>query len=151
MVNLDAVQDMTDNTIAMIETTFAIPQVNSRFRSEGYAAPFETGDDTPPLVRTITALLTAAYAARKSYIAIDPSDSPVYKDLLKEVNDIWKALLNGEMELLDKDDNIMERGLATSTDMLSTTEGEYNLFTLDDTPDIDSVMSGRGYIGRPGI
>ena len=150
LTNLDAVQDMTDDSIAQLETIFAIPQVNSRFRSEGYPAPFDTGDDTPPLVRTITALLTAAYAARKSYVSVDPSDSPVYKDLLGEVNKLWKDILDGMLELLDKNGDLMERGLATSTDMLSTTEGQLNLFTLDDVPDIDTVMSGRLYIGRPG-
>lgn len=150
MVNLDAVQDMTDNTIAQIETVYAIPQVDSRFRSEGYAAPFKYGDDTPPLVRTITALLTAAYAARKAYVSVDPSESPVYKDLLKEVNELWKALKNGDLELLNKDGNIIERTEETSSRMLSTTEGQSELFTLDDVPDIDEVMSGRLYIGRPG-
>lgn len=150
MVNLDAVHDMTDNTISQIESVYAIPQVDSRFRSEGYTAPFSYGEDTPPLVRTITALLTAAYAARKSYVSVDPSDSPVYKDLLKEVNELWKSLKNGDLELLDKDGNWIERSEETSSNMLSTTEGEYNLFNLDDVPDIEDIMSGRLYNGRPG-
>ncbi|MBW1858004.1 MAG: hypothetical protein JRI42_06995, partial [Deltaproteobacteria bacterium] len=122
MTNLDELNDMSDSTLASLETVFAMPQVDARFRAEGYGAPFKTGDDTPPLIRAITALLTSAYAARKSYIGHDPNDSPVYKDVLKEVNAIWKSLLNGELELLDIDGNWIERDQPTSTDMLSTTE-----------------------------
>jgi len=147
MTNLDAVNDMSDYTIAQIETIFAMPQVDSRFRSEGYAAPFLFGDDTPPLIRTITALLTSAYAARKSYVGHDPNDSPVYKDILKEVNKIWEDLLDGQLELLDKDGNWIERSQSTSSDMRSTTEGQTALFSLDDLPDITNVISGGLYIG----
>jgi len=147
MTNLDAIQDMTDEMIAQIETVYAIPQVNAKFRSEGYQAPFDTGDDTPPLVRTITALLTAAYAGRKSYTGHAPNESPLYETLLEEVNNIWTDILNGKMELLDKLGNWIERTEETSTDMLSTTEGQCQLFTLNDPPDITSVMTGRFYIG----
>jgi len=147
MTNLDTVNDMSDSMIAQIETIYAIPQVNSHFRSEGYDAPFDTGDDTPPLIRTITALLTSAYAARKSYIGHDPNESPVYAAVLKEVNSIWKSLLNGELELLDIDNNWIERTLETSSGMLSTTDGQTALFSLDDVPDITEVISGGLYDG----
>lgn len=150
MTNLDAVQDMTDSMIAQIETVYAIPQVNSKFRAEGYAAPFDAGDDTPPLIRTITALLSAAYCARKSYVSHAPSESPVYESLLKEVNEIWEQLHNGELELIDIIGGIIERTETTSTDMLSTTEGQITLFTLNDEPDITTVMTGRSYFGRAG-
>ena len=146
MTNLDAIQDMDDEMLAQIETVYAIPQVNSRFRSEGYPAPFDSGDDTPPLIRTITALLTVAYAARKSYTGHSQNESPLYESMLEEVNTLWEDILNGKMELLDKDGGWVERTLPTSTDMLSTTEGECQLFTLDDPPDITEVMAGRFYI-----
>jgi len=150
LTNLDACQDMGDSMIAQIETVYAIPQINSKFRAEGYDAPFDTGDDTPPLIRTITALLTVAYIARKSYTGHSPSESPLYESMLDEVNEIWQQLHNGELELIDKDGNWIERTMETSTDMLSTTEGQLTLFTLDDVPDITSVMTGRGYVGRTG-
>lgn len=150
MTNLDAVKGMTDNTLSRIETVYAIPQVNSRFRAEGYAAPFSAGDNTPPLVRTISALLTAAYAARASYTGHSPNESPLYASSLKEVNELWKSIMNGELELIDIGGSIIERTLGTSTDMLSTTEGQITLFTLNDVPDITEVMSGRLYVGRAG-
>ena len=150
LTNLDACQDMDDAMLAQIQTVYAIPQVNSKFRAEGYDAPFDTGDDTPPLIRTITALLTVAYVARKSYTGHSPNESPLYESMLEEINEIWMQLHKGELELIDKDGNWIQRSMATSTDMLSTTEGQLTLFTLDDVPDITSVMTGRGYFGRAG-
>lgn len=150
LTNLDAVKDMSDAQLVVLERIFAIPQVNARFRAEGYSAPFTAGDETPPLVRSITGLLSAAYAARKSYIGHAPSESPAYKAYLDEVNALWKGILNGEYELIDHHGNRIERNEATSTDMLSTTEGQYTLFTLDDLPDITTVLPGGIYVGRDG-
>jgi hypothetical protein len=132
MTNLDAVQDMTDEMVAQIERVYAMPQIDARFRSEGYQAPFQSGTNTPPLVRTIAALLTAAYACKKSYIGHAPSDSPTYETLLEEVNKLWDDILKGKLELISASGNWIERTLATSTDMLSTTEGIKAPFNADD-------------------
>lgn len=149
MTNLDAVTDMSDAELVQIERIFVIPTVNARFRSEGYAAPFEYGTDTPPVIRTISALLTAMYAAKKAYLGHSPSESPNYDALLNEVNSLYKKVLTGQLELLDKNNAWIERTLATSTDMLSTNDDdELALFTLDDVPDITDIMSGRLYVGR---
>lgn len=148
MTNLDRVQDMDDYTLSRIEVIYAIPQVNARFRSEGYSVPFDTGDETPPLIRTITALLTAAFAAKKAYIGHAPSESPNWDALLNEVNSIFKRFLQGQMELVTVGGDWIERTLPTSTDMLSTTEDRTTLFSLDDVPDITAVISGGAYIGR---
>jgi len=150
LTNLDAVQDMTDSQIANIILTMAMPQVNARFRAEAYDAPFDTGDNTPPMVRTITALLSAAYAARVSYIGHAPSESPAYAAYLDEVNTLWKSILSGYYELLDINGQWIERTEATSTDMLTTTSGQTVLFTLDDFPDITDIMTGGSFGGQEG-
>ena len=132
MTNLDVVQDMSDEMLAQIERVYAMPQVDARFRSEGYAAPFSAGDNTPPLIKTVTALLTAAYACKKAYTGHAQNESPNYAALLEEVNEIWDSFLAGKMELIDITGVWIERTLDTSTDMLSTTEGTESTFTLDD-------------------
>lgn len=138
MTNLDAVQDMTDDMLVQIERIYSMPQIDARFRSEGYLAPFASGTNTPPLVRTISALLTAAYACKKAYIGHAPSESPNYDALLKEVNDLWVEILKGKLELIDASGNWIERTQRTSTDMLSTTAGQTSsvsrIFTLDGCP-----------------
>jgi hypothetical protein len=131
MTNLDAVQDMTDDMLAQIERIYAMPQVDARFRSEGYSAPFLKGEDAPPLIRAVTALLTAAYACKKSYIGHAPSESPNYEALLEEVNKIWDDLLKGKLELINVSGEWIERTKQTSTDMLSTTAGKTNTFSLN--------------------
>lgn len=142
LTNLDAAKDMSDNMFAQLIKIYSMPQVNSRFRAEGYRTPFYTDERTPPLIRTIAALLTAAYAGKKSYTGHSQNENPVYKELLKEVNDLFEGLSYGDYELLDVDGSIINRSLHTSTDMRSTTEGRTGIFSLDDVPDITELIKG---------
>jgi len=141
------VDEMSDNDLNAIQSLFAVPQIDSRFRAEGYAVPFDVSPDAPPLVRSLSAMLTAAYAVKRSYTGHSPNECP-WQDLLDEINEIFKAISKGDMEVIDIDGNLIPRTLATSGDMKSTTEGELSLFTLDDPPNIEEVMAGRSYVGR---
>ena len=141
-------EEMPNATFEIVQEIFAVPIVDSRFRAEGYAVPFATVPNTPPLVRSMTAMLTAAYASKSSYEGHDPNESPNYDTLMRRINKLFKDILDGDLELLDKSGNIILRTQTTSTGMLSTTDGEEPLFNLDDVPDITEIMSDGVYIGR---
>ena len=132
---LDKVKDKTDDEMNTLQRLFVIPDIDTKFRAEGYRTPFEKDARTPPVIRTMAAILTAAYASKSVYAGVSQNESPEWVALRKEANKMFMEINNGDRELMDIDANWIQRTQPTSSDMLSTTEGEEEVFSLDNIPD----------------
>lgn len=131
---LDNTVDFTESQARSIIFNLTHAKLNAWFKAIGFDVPFDTGTSTPPMIRSLAIRLSTYYALFKLYTGHSPNEVGTMSSLKKEIKDDLKDLKDGDMELLDVDGDIIEAIIANG--LQSTTEGEEDVFTLEDVPDI---------------
>jgi hypothetical protein len=139
---LSGSSEITESQTRNIIKILSHAKLDSWFRALGYEVPFDMGEDTPPMIRSLAVRLSTYYALKKVYTGHTPNGIPDIASLKKEIMADLLALAESdcncgaEMELIDKDGNIIEPKFQSERDFTSTTLGEEEIFGLDDYPDV---------------
>lgn len=135
---IDQTVDLSERQTRNIIKLLSMPKIDSLMSAIGYTVPFDTGDDTPPIIRSLAIRLSTYYSLKKLYTGHSPNEIKQVSELKNEVMDDMKRIaecLCADMDLLDTEGNVIEP-TSVSGGVLSTSEGEEDVFDLEDVPDI---------------